>query len=73
MNMYLCVIFRNCWVKEYMNCIHSMYTVFRNQGYVLTGPASKMGFNLRMAQFVLHTNLNNSKQVTSKSWGIDKG
>lgn len=50
-----------------------MYTVFRNQVYVLTGTASKMGFNIHMAQFVLHTNLNNSKQVTCKSWGIDKG
>ena len=71
--MYLCVIFRNCWIKEYMNCIHSMYTVFRNQVYVLTFTASKMGFSLHMAQFVFHTNFNNSKQVTSKSWGIDKG
>ena len=50
-----------------------MYTVFRDQVYVLTGTASKMGFNLHTAQFVLHTNLNNSKQVTCKSCGIDRG
>lgn len=50
-----------------------MYIVFTNWVYVLIDTATKTGFNLHMGQFVLHTNLNNSKQVTSKAWGIDKG